>query len=130
VLADNPAIDDEAVCQLAASLQSDAAAAAAAAGCADEHTEQQQTQQQQNMKQQLVLDLAHAGVGADGVAALSKVAGLTQLSLFGCKLGGDPGESTLQLVITLSQAVAAWLLLLCCVYMCIPVLQPDIACCC
>jgi hypothetical protein len=82
VLADNPAIDDDAVCKLAESLTGSDDSAAAG--------QDQQQQQQQLLK----LDLAHAGVGAGGVAALSKVLGLTQLSLFGCKLGGEQGEAS------------------------------------
>ncbi|WIA22055.1 hypothetical protein OEZ85_004400 [Tetradesmus obliquus] len=89
VLAENPGVDDEAVCRLAESLAGHAAAAAGADG----DTQQQQQQQQQ----QVVLDLAHAGVGAGGIAALSKVAALQQLSLFGCKLGGEPDIETLEL---------------------------------
>jgi hypothetical protein len=83
VLADNPGIDDDAICRLAESLK--APVGSAAADSAEEETKQQQQQQQ------LKLDLAHAGVAAEGIAALSKVSGLTQLSLFGCKLGGEPG---------------------------------------
>jgi hypothetical protein len=79
VLADNPAIDDDAVCNLAQSLT----------GVADSAAAEEQQQQQRSLK----LDLAQSGVGAGGIAALSKVPGLTQLSLFGCKLGGEQGES-------------------------------------
>jgi hypothetical protein len=82
VLADNPAIDDDAVCKLAQSL----------AGLADS-AEAEEQQQQQQQQRSLKLDLAQSGVGAGGIAALAKVPGLVQLSLFGCKLGGEQGES-------------------------------------
>jgi hypothetical protein len=85
VLADNPALDDDAVCKLAQSLTAAAAGSAVAPGAAD-------SDEQQQKQQQLKLDLAHAGVGAGGVAGLGKVPGLVQLSLFGCKLGGEHGE--------------------------------------
>ncbi|KAF6260206.1 hypothetical protein COO60DRAFT_916077 [Scenedesmus sp. NREL 46B-D3] len=89
VLADNPAVDDEAVCRLAQSLNGLHGTAAAGADGAEQ--------------QQLTLDFAHAGVGAGGVAALSKVSGLKQLSLFGCKLGGEQGGHMLAALVMLQR---------------------------
>lgn len=97
VLAGNPAVDDEAIYKLADSFKAPETAVPAtdtAAGAAVQNQGQQEAhteQQAAEPKQQLLLDLAHSGVGAEGIAALSQVAGLTNLSLFGCRLGGDSG---------------------------------------
>jgi len=92
-LGGNPDLTDTALSNLAAAL----AAAAGAASSSEEQPPPQQQSQQQDQQQgpqwQWQLDLAETGAGAGAVQALSVLPGLTQLSLFGCKLGaGAAGE--------------------------------------
>jgi hypothetical protein len=56
---------------------------------------QQQAQQQQRLGAGLCLDLSQCSIGAEGVQALAGVPGLTQLSLFGCRLGSASGVNVL-----------------------------------
>lgn len=82
-LGGNPDLTDAALSNLAVAL----------ASSSEEQLPQQQQDQQQGQQRQWQLDLAETGAGAGAVKALSVLPGLTQLSLFGCKLGsGASGE--------------------------------------